>query len=107
MLRCRFGRVRARFPGGESIKKASTRSWPQTEAIKAEVALAEAQGRVKGSRAGQIVDALFAVFLKRSVKGGWIGWVDPDGVPMVQAIPANTFYRVFLSFADYMRAHSK
>jgi mannose/cellobiose epimerase-like protein (N-acyl-D-glucosamine 2-epimerase family) len=90
-----------------TVKKTSTRSWPQTEAIKAEIALAEAQGQILGSRTDQIVDILFGVFLERPVRGGWIDWVDVEGVPLVQTIPSSTFYHVFLSFAEYMRVRGK
>jgi mannose/cellobiose epimerase-like protein (N-acyl-D-glucosamine 2-epimerase family) len=88
------------------IRKASTRCWPQTEAIKADVALAEARGVPLGQRADTIVAALFDTFLDRPIKGAWIDWVDDYGVARVDGIPASTFYHVFLAFAEYMRARS-
>lgn len=87
-----------------SVKKASTRSWPQTEAIKAEVAMAEVRGELLGTYADALVDALFDTFLDKTVPGAWIDWVDPHGAPLVQAIPASTFYHVFLGFSEYLRA---
>jgi mannose/cellobiose epimerase-like protein (N-acyl-D-glucosamine 2-epimerase family) len=87
------------------VKKASTRSWPQTEAIKAEVALAEAGGRPVRDRADVGVDALFDRYLDRPVRGAWIDWIDADGAPLAQAIPASTFYHLFLGFAEYLKAN--
>lgn len=89
-----------------AVRKASTRSWPQTEALKAEIALAEARGEPVGPRADAIVAALFDTFLDRPVRGGWIDWVDTDGAPLVQAIPASTFYHVFLAFSEYLRVRA-
>lgn len=86
-----------------SVKKASTRSWPQTEAIKAEVAIAEARGIPLGDRADALVEAMFDTFLDKTIAGAWIDWVDTDGTPLVQAIPASTFYHVFLGFSEYLR----
>jgi mannose/cellobiose epimerase-like protein (N-acyl-D-glucosamine 2-epimerase family) len=86
------------------VKKASTRSWPQTEAIKAEVAMAEARGKPLDHRADALVEALFETFLDKTVPGAWIDWVDPDGAPLVGAIPASTFYHVFLGLSEYLRA---
>ncbi len=87
-----------------AVKKASTRSWPQTEAIKAEVAMAEAHGQPLGTRADALVEALFDTFLDKTVPGAWIDWVDTDGDPLAQAIPASTFYHVFLGLSEYLRA---
>lgn len=86
-----------------TVKKPSTRSWPQTEAIKAEVAMAEARGEPLGDRADALVEALFDIFLDKTVPGAWIDWIDTNGAPLVGAIPASTFYHVFLGFSEYLR----
>jgi mannose/cellobiose epimerase-like protein (N-acyl-D-glucosamine 2-epimerase family) len=85
------------------VRSAATRSWPQTEALKAEVALAEADGRPLPPLADDIVAALFDTYLGRPVPGGWIDWVDGGGRPLVERIPASTFYHLFLGFAEYLR----
>jgi len=87
-----------------SVRSASTRSWPQTEALKAEIALAEARGISLGPRAEAIVEALFDRFLDRPVAGGWVDWTDAEGAPLVTAIPASTLYHVFLAFSEYLGA---
>lgn len=88
-----------------SLLKASTRSWPQTEAIKADIAIAECRQETPGARTDAIVDALFGHFLDSAPKGGWIDWIDADGAPLVQAMPASTFYHLFLAFSEYLAAH--
>lgn len=88
-----------------SVLKADTRSWPQTEAIKADIALAETRGARPGARTDAIVDAVFARFLDPAPAGGWIDWTDPAGAPLVDVIPASTFYHLFLAFSEYLCAH--
>ncbi|SDO26432.1 mannose-6-phosphate isomerase, type 3 [Methylobacterium phyllostachyos] len=87
-------------------KKLSTRSWPQTEAVKADIALAEARGEPLGPRADATVDALLDTFLDRWIAGAWIDWVDVGGTPLVQAIPASTLYHIFLASSEYLRARN-
>lgn len=87
-----------------SVRKADTRSWPQTEAIKAAIALAEACGKSVDARVDVIVEALFDTFLDQPVPGGWIDWVDAGGMPLVTVIPASTFYHIFLGLSEYLRA---
>lgn len=87
-----------------TVRKPSTRSWPQTEAIKAEIAMAEACGTSPGPRVDEIARALFDTFLDRAViEGTWIDWVDIDGAPLTHTIPASTFYHLFLAFSEYLR----
>lgn len=88
---------------GGTVKRSSTRSWPQTEAIKAEIALAAAHGIPAGPRTDTIVGALFDTFLDRTVPGAWLDWVDAEDRALVHAIPASSFYHVFLSFSEYLR----
>lgn len=84
------------------VKKASTRSWPQTEALKAEIAIAEIEGLALGPAADATVCDLFDRFLDKPVKGGWIDWIDSNGSPLVEFIPASTFYHLYLSFSEYL-----
>lgn len=82
------------------VHKSSRRSWPHTEAVKAEAAAAEAGDREAPRRAAQAIDRLFSVFLGRPVPGGWIDHVDADGAPLVDGMPASTLYHVFLAAAE-------
>jgi len=88
-----------------SVLKSDTRSWPQTEAIKADVAMAEVYGTVPGARTDAIVTALFERFLDSAPNGGWIDWTNATGTPLVTTMPASTFYHLFLAFSEYLGAH--
>jgi mannose/cellobiose epimerase-like protein (N-acyl-D-glucosamine 2-epimerase family) len=89
------------------VHKASRRSWPHTEAIKAEAAAAEAGDGEAGPRAARTIDRLFAAFLGRPVAGGWIDHVDANGVRIVDSIPASTLYHVILAAAEADRVWGK
>jgi len=82
------------------VHKASRRSWPHTEAIKAEVAAAETGDREARARAARVIDRLMAVFVGRPVAGGWIDHVDASGAPLIDFMPASTLYHVFLAAAE-------
>lgn len=88
-----------------SVIKADTRIWPQTEAIKADIALAETRGSRIGPRTDTIVDDVFMRFLNPAVPGGWIDWTDAYGEPLVRFMPASSFYHIFLAFSEYLIAH--
>lgn len=86
------------------VLKPSRRSWPQTEALKAECAIARAEGRLDNGHADAIVRALFDHYLCHPVPGAWIDWIDARGAPIVDYVPASTFYHLFLAFSDYLDA---
>lgn len=88
------------------VHKPSRRSWPHTEAVKAEVAAAEAGDDEAPARAARTIDQLFSVFLGRPVPGGWIDHVDASGAPLVDGMPASTLYHVFLAAAEADRLWS-
>lgn len=84
-------------------KKTTKRCWPQTEALKAEIALAEAAGSPMPARADAIVDNLFTYYLDKGHPGGWNDVVDEANRPVSEFMPASTLYHVFLAFAEYLR----
>ena len=86
-----------------SVQKSSRRCWPHTEAIKAEVAAFEAGDTNAGARAARVIDRLMQVFLGRPVAGGWVDHIDANGAPLVDFMPASTFYHVFLALAEAHR----
>lgn len=86
-----------------SVNKASRRSWPHTEAIKAEVAAFESGDPTAGERAARIIATLRSHYLGRPVAGGWIDHIDADGKPLVADMPASTLYHVFLALAEAHR----
>jgi mannose/cellobiose epimerase-like protein (N-acyl-D-glucosamine 2-epimerase family) len=102
------------------VKSASKRCWPQTEALKAELALAETAGSPIPKRADAIVDNIFRTYLdppgggaasqfdgrSAPVAGGWIDSVDASNAPIASPIPASIFYHLFMAFAEYLRLDS-
>lgn len=83
-----------------SVHRASRRSWPHTEAIKAEVAAFEQGDTAAAGRAARVIGRLRSAFLDRTVEGGWIDRLDAAGAPMVDHMPASTLYHLFLAAAE-------
>lgn len=85
-----------------AIVDGSRRTWPQTEALKAHLALLEATGEERfASAACTSFDVLMDEYL--TPEGGWIDHYDADGKPLSHAMPASTGYHVVLAFAELMR----
>ena len=84
-------------------KKKSKRSWPQTEALKAELALCELKKIPVTDHADKIVDNLFSYYLNIGCPGGWNDQLDENNIAVSEFMPASTFYHVFLAFAEYLR----
>ncbi|NWG53841.1 MAG: AGE family epimerase/isomerase [Hydrogenophilaceae bacterium] len=89
---------------GAPIDTAS-RTWPNTERIKAWIAAAE-RGDAADARApiAQSIDALFRYHLSGPAPGLWLDVVDAAGAPIADKIPTSTLYHVFLAFAEVLRA---
>lgn len=86
-----------------TVRATGRRSWPQTEALKAELATAQAAGASGSKHADAIVRTIFDRYLSHPVPGAWIDWIDDAGVPLVDHVPASSFYHLFLAFAEYLR----
>jgi mannose/cellobiose epimerase-like protein (N-acyl-D-glucosamine 2-epimerase family) len=100
----RTGLVHDEVRDDGSLLKGSSRSWTNTEALKAHLARSEENGELDVDRTVQTVDTLFRHFLDPApVPGTWIDHVDADARPRVDKIPASTLYHVFLAFAELMR----
>ena len=74
----------------------STRVWPQTEAIKARIAM--------GDSYENLVDALFDRFLDPAPTGAWHDHFDADGRLKSRAVPASSLYHLFMAFGETARA---
>lgn len=80
-----------------------SRTWPNTERIKAAVALFETFGQDPLPVLTQTLDALFTHHLSGPMPGLWIDAFDASGQPVATAIPTSTFYHLFLAFAEILR----
>ena len=85
-----------------AIVDGSRRTWPQTEALKAHLALFEATGDERfAAFACRSFDVLMDEYL--TPEGGWIDHYDATGKPLSQTMPATTGYHVVLAFAELIR----
>jgi mannose/cellobiose epimerase-like protein (N-acyl-D-glucosamine 2-epimerase family) len=86
-----------------AIVKDSRRSWPHTEALKANIVEAEVGRPGCDARAARCVSRLTETFIGRPIRAGWIDHVDGNGRPIVAMMPASTLYHVFCASAEAAR----
>lgn len=87
--------------GGAPID-ASRRTWPQTEALKAHLAMFEQRGDERFAAAAcRSFDILMDEYLTED--GGWIDHYAADGSVLSSRMPASTGYHVVLAFSELMR----
>ncbi len=85
-----------------AVADGSRRTWPQTEALKAHLAMFEATEDESFSAAAcRSFDVLMDEYL--TPEGGWIDQYDSTGKPMAHNMPASTGYHVVLALAELMR----
>jgi mannose-6-phosphate isomerase len=89
-----------------TVLKTSRRSWPHTEALKANVVEGEIGRAGCDTRAAACVAQLLRAFVRRPVSGGWIDHIDASGRPIVTMMPASTLYHLFMAVAEAARVTS-
>ena len=87
---------------GKPIDKGS-RTWPNTERIKAALALYELDGTDPSSAVRTSGSLLLERYLAHTPHGTWVDAFDAMGKPAATTIPASTLYHVFLAFAEVLR----
>jgi mannose/cellobiose epimerase-like protein (N-acyl-D-glucosamine 2-epimerase family) len=87
---------------GTPIDRGS-RTWPNTERLKAAVALYELDGVDPAPVIDPTAELLLQHYLSRTPPGTWIDAFDVDGKPLSQTVPASTLYHLFLAFAEVLR----
>jgi mannose/cellobiose epimerase-like protein (N-acyl-D-glucosamine 2-epimerase family) len=87
---------------GQGVDTGS-RTWPNTERIKAAVAMFELDGRDPRAVLEATLSLLFNKYLNSDVKGGWIDAFDGEGKAIAATMPTSTFYHVFLALAEVLR----
>lgn len=83
--------------------KLTSRSWAQTEALKAELALGEHWGAFNTDRIGEAVSLLLDRHLDWSPSGVWMDCLDAGGRPVADHVPASILYHVVLAFSELLR----
>jgi mannose/cellobiose epimerase-like protein (N-acyl-D-glucosamine 2-epimerase family) len=86
-----------------ALLDASTRVWPQTEAIKAHLAMSTTAPEAE-RRAKTCVTNLFSRFLKRDPAGTWDEHFAPDLSLKSDKIPATTLYHLATASRELERA---
>jgi N-acylglucosamine 2-epimerase/mannose-6-phosphate isomerase len=79
------------------------RSWPQTEALKANLAMLDGHGVDTRERIAVCVDNLLNLYLKPAPTGAWIDHIDGRQRPRVDKIPSTTLYHLQLAFTELLR----
>ena len=79
------------------VRDGSARIWPQTEAIKAHLVMAD------GAEVARIIDNLFDHFFAGNRAGTWTEHLAPDGTRKSDRIPASTLYHVVSAFSELER----
>jgi N-acylglucosamine 2-epimerase/mannose-6-phosphate isomerase len=80
------------------------RLWPQTEALKANLAAAELLHKPSPARIGKILSAILDRFLAPApVPGTWLDRFAPDGSLKVDKVPATSLYHITLAFLELQR----
>ena len=87
---------------GMAIDRGS-RTWPNTERLKAAVALYELDGVDPAPVIDSTVELLLQRYLSDEPPGTWIDAFDEKGESESKTIPASTLYHVFLAFAEVLR----
>jgi N-acylglucosamine 2-epimerase/mannose-6-phosphate isomerase len=85
------------------ILAGGSRCWPQTEALKANLAVLEHYGADSRPRIARCVDNLLDRYLATSPIGTWIDQFDSSGQPAIDKIPSTTFYHLLLAFSELLR----
>jgi len=79
----------------------ATRSWPQTEAIRAAMALDGRQGPDLKPEVESRVARLFRWHIDTAPKGLWIDGIDEHGRARAQSVPASIFYHLVTALTEY------
>ena len=89
--------------GADLTRRRTFRAWPQTEALKASLALFEHQGLDTRPRIAQIMDQLLDRYLAVTPEGSWQDRFGPGFRPMAKDVPASILYHLILAFAELLR----
>ncbi len=83
--------------GGEHSAK---RLWPQTEYLRASLAMARRGSRDAAAHAEKLIAALFHTYLAIEPKGLWIDEFDACGAPSAMDVPASILYHLHEAAAE-------
>ena len=85
----------------------SSRTWPNTERIKGQLAVFEITGRDTRTAVAASCRVLLDRYLAVAPRGSWMDHFDAAGRPLATTAPTSTLYHVFLAFAEVLRLKGK
>jgi mannose-1-phosphate guanylyltransferase/mannose-6-phosphate isomerase len=80
----------------------TSRSWPQTEALKAAIALDETGGPDMKPEIEARVGRLFRWHIESAPEGMWIDLIDENGRSKAKDVPASIFYHLVCALTAYL-----
>lgn len=83
--------------------RTSSRTWTNTERIKAWLAIYELTGRDAAPEVAAALKLIFDRYFAGARPGAWIDQFDAGGKPMVEAVPASIVYHLVLAFTEVLR----
>jgi mannose/cellobiose epimerase-like protein (N-acyl-D-glucosamine 2-epimerase family) len=82
------------------VRRASSRLWPQTEAIKAHIAMMRGGHFAAGRRLEAGVRNLLARHFTNCARGAWREQFDHQGLPSADKIPSSSLYHIVMAFGE-------
>lgn len=89
--------------GPDLVRRDTARIWPQTEALKAHLALYEHQGVDGRARIAEITGQLLDHYLADAPPGGWMDRYGPNWTPAADQIPSSILYHLLVAFTELLR----
>jgi N-acylglucosamine 2-epimerase/mannose-6-phosphate isomerase len=80
-----------------------SRTWPNTERLKAAIALFELEARDPRPVIDACTRLLFKRYLACTPRGTWIDEFSADGEPEADTVPASTLYHLCVAFTEMLR----
>jgi len=89
--------------GEAMVPRRTFRCWPQTEALKANLAMLEHEGLDTRARVAEITSQLLDRYLGVEPAGLWQDQFGPGFAPMAKDVPTSTFYHLLVAFTELLR----
>lgn len=78
------------------------RTWCQTEALKASIAMEQNGMNGDGNLQVRMLDQLYNRYLTTPCEGGWYDAIDHEGRIVSNDMPSSTFYHIYCAFLEYL-----
>ncbi len=91
----RTGRIVDEIGEDGRLRRASSRSWPHAEALKALTTEATLSAKPVVPEVSAILTRLLDVYCRSDLAGGWVDHVDEADRPLSSVMPASTLYHIY------------